>query len=313
MPEWHTLEIDVATRLDQLLVRRWELLDHGRIREMVVREAILINGQPAQTLGQWVQPADEVRVNLPDLKPVETPKLRSGLQLSIAHEDDAMLMLDKPVGISVRRARGSARAWTQPTVSQLLAEMRPEIAHVGGVGRAGVVTTLDEDESGLILVGKTEEAYRELRRSLKRQYAVEAYTALVEGHLRAEYMIEEPIGNYKHTRRRLRVTREGRPARTFVRPQQHFKESNRDYTLVYVRPETSRMHQIRVHLAWFGFPIVGDKVYGSRRQILLPDRLFLHLSQVQLRHPVSGKELTVESLLPRELYSVLQYMRRPKS
>ena len=312
MPEWHILEIDAATRLDQLLARRWELLDHRGIREMVVREAILINGQPAQNLGQWVKPTDEVRVNLPDLKPVEVPKLRSRLQLSIAHEDDAILMLDKPAGISVRRAGGSAQARRQPTVSQLLVELRPEIAHIGGVGRAGVVTTLDDDESGLILVGKTEEAYRGLRRLIKRHRAVEAYTALVEGNLRAEYTIEEPIGNYKHTRRRLRVTREGRPARTFVRPQQHYKESNRDYTLVYVRPETSRMHQIRVHLAWFGFPIVGDKVYGTKRQTVLPDRLFLHLSQVQLKHPVSGKELTVESLLPQELYSVLQYMRRPK-
>ena len=312
MPDWHTLKIDVATRLDQLLVRRWELLDRRRIREMVVREAILINGQPAQNLGQWVKPADEVRVNLPDLKPAEAPKFRTGLQLSIVHEDDDILMLDKPVGISVRRAGESGRARRQPTLSQLLAEMRPEIAHIGGVDRAGVVTTLDDDESGLILVGKTEEAYRELRRLIKRRHAVEAYTALIEGNLRAEYTIEEPIGNYKHTRRRLRVTREGRPARTFVRPQQHYKESNRDYTLVYVRPETSRLHQIRVHLAWFGFPIVGDKVYGSKRQTMLPDRLFLHLSQVRLKHPVSGKELTIESLLPQELYSVLQYMRRPK-
>ncbi|MCJ7548323.1 MAG: RluA family pseudouridine synthase, partial [Anaerolineae bacterium] len=312
-PEWHTLEIDTPTRLDQLLARRWELLDHSRIREMVVQDAILINGQPAQNQGQWVTTADEVRVNLPEFGAVEAPKLRRGQILSVAYEDDAILMLDKPVGISVRRAGGSARAREQPTVPHTLAEMRPEIAHIGGVNRAGVVTTLDDDESGLILIGKTEEAYRELRRLIKHRYAVEAYTALIEGHLRAEYTIDEPIGNYKHTRRRLRVTREGRPARTFVRPQQHYKESNRDYTLVYVRPETSRMHQIRVHLAWFGFPIVGDKVYGSKHQMMLPDRLFLHLSQVQLKHPVSGKELTVESPLPQELHAVLQYMRRPKS
>ena len=312
MPEWYTLETDTPARLDQLLARRWELLDHRRIRAMVVQEAVLINGQPAQNLGQWVKPADEVRVCLPDLETVEVPKLRGGLQLSIAYEDDAILMLEKPVGISVRRARGSSRAQKQRPLPQLLAEMRPEIAHVGGVNRAGVVTTLDEDESGLVLAGKTDASYRELRRMVKRQVAVEAYTALVEGNLRAETTIDEPIRNYKHTRRRLAVAREGRSARTFVRPQQHYKESNRDYTLVYIRPETSRMHQIRVHLAWFGFPIVGDRVYGSRRQTVLPDRLFLHLSQVQLQHPVSREELKVESLLPPELRSVLQYMRRPK-
>ena len=277
MPEWYTLETDTPARLDQLLARRWELLDHRRIRAMVVQEAVLINGQPAQNLGQWVKPADEVRVCLPDLETVEVPKLRGGLQLSIAYEDDAILMLEKPVGISVRRARGSSRAQKQRPLPQLLAEMRPEIAHVGGVNRAGVVTTLDEDESGLVLAGKTDASYRELRRMVKRQVAVEAYTALVEGNLRAETTIDEPIRNYKHTRRRLAVA-----------------------------------HQIRVHLAWFGFPIVGDRVYGSRRQTVLPDRLFLHLSQVQLQHPVSREELKVESLLPPELRSVLQYMRRPK-
>lgn len=312
MPEWHTFEIDSPTRLDQSLVRRWAELDHDRIREMVVQEAILINDRPAQNLGQWLEPADVVRVNLPDLEDVEVQMPGVGVKFPIAYEDEALLVIEKPVGVSVRRPAGSKRSQEQPTLPQVLSAMRPEMAHIGGVNRAGVVTSLDEDESGMILAGKTEAAYRELRRMVKRRYAVEAYTVLVEGELRSEYTIDEPIGNMKHTRRKLAVAREGRPARTFIRPQQHLKENNHDYTLLYVRPETARMHQIRVHLSWFGFPIVGDKLYGSRRQPILPDRIFLHLSQIELKHPVSGEDLKIESRLPQELYSVLQYMRRPK-
>jgi len=312
MTEWHVLTVDASARLDQVVAAKWGDLDRERIRQLVVSEHIQVNGQPALSVGQRLQPGDEVRVayTAPVTAPASAPL--PGPRLAVIHEDDAILLVEKPAGIAVRRPRGSAQAQRLPTVPQLLAQLRPDLANVGSVGRSGVVTTVDEDASGLVLAGKTEEAYRRLRHLVKRRHVVEAYTALVEGRLRSEYTIDEPIGNYKHTRRRLAVAREGRPAQTYVRPQQHYKYNNKDYTLVYVRPETSRMHQIRVHLSWFGFPIVGDRVYGARRQELLADRLFLHLSETTLRHPVTDMEMKVDSALPQELLSVLQYMRRPR-
>jgi 23S rRNA pseudouridine1911/1915/1917 synthase len=195
---------------------------------------------------------------------------------------------------------------------QLLAERYPDMAHVGGVNRAGVVTTLGEDVSGLVLAGRSEAHYRDLRRAVKRQDVTEIYTALVEGHLEGEYTIDQPIGNVKRARRRLAVAREGRPATTYVRAQQHYKDGPRDYTLVYVQPQSSRMHQIRVHLSWYGYPIVGDRVYGSRRQTMLPDRMFLHLSMMELHHPETEELLKVGSELPPALNSILTFMRRPK-
>ena len=116
----------------------------------------------------------------------------------------------------------------------------------------------------------------------------------------------------KRTRQRLAVAREGRPARTFYRGQRHYKDQERDYSLLEVQPQTSRLHQIRVHFSWYGFPLVGDQVYGSRFQPLLPDRLFLHLSVLTFMHPVTGAMVRVESPLPPELWSVLRYLTRPK-
>lgn len=308
--EWRILDVTSVTRLDQVLARRWKSLDRERIRDLILQDAVLINGDPARKPGQRLAVGDTVRVLLPDLPAGENYDLPIGLSLPVRYEDDAVLVVDKPAGVAVRRSGVSSG--DEATIPQVLAERYPEHAHIGGVNRAGVVTTLDTEASGLLLVGRTEAAYRELRRLVKRQYEHEAYTVLVEGHLRTEYTIDQPIGNVKRTRRRLAVAREGRPAQTYVRPQQHYKEGGRDFTLLYVRPETSRMHQIRVHLAWFGFPVVGDRLYGSRRQPMLPDRLFLHLSQMRFMHPLNQDEIVVESPLPSELHSVLTYMRRPK-
>ncbi len=308
-----TLSIERATRLDQALVVVWPALDRRQIRLLVTGGSIEVNGEKARTVGQRLEVGDVVKVQLLAAHPAPAAVPPPGLALSVVYEDDVVLVVDKPAGIPVRPTRRSTLSgMLSATVPQLLEERYPQSAHVGGVGRAGVVTTLGDDESGLILVARDEVTYRELRRSVKRQRVAETYTALVEGNLRGEFTIDQPIGNAKRARERLTASREGRPALTYVRGQQHFKEDDRDYTVVLVRPQTSRLHQIRLHLAWYGFPIVGDRVYGTKRQAVLPDRIFLHLSEMRFPHPVTLEEVRVESVLPPELFSLLAYMRRPK-
>ena len=313
MPEEKTLSIEQATRLDQALVAAWPALDRRLIRSLVTSGAIRINDERAKTAGQRLEVGDTVSVHLPTVEPAQAAAPRPGLTLTVVYEDDAVIVVDKPAGIPVRPSRRSASSGiASATVPQLLAERYPQSAHIGGVGRAGVVTTLGDDESGLVLAARDEATYRELRRSVKRQRVSETYTALVEGNLRGEFTIDQPIGNAKRARERLTASREGRPTVTVIRGQQHLKEDGRDYTVTLVRPQTSRLHQIRVHLAWFGFPIVGDRVYGTKRQAALPDRIFLHLSEIRFPHPLTLQEVRVESLLPPELFSLLTYMRRPK-
>jgi 23S rRNA pseudouridine1911/1915/1917 synthase len=308
MSETHTLKVESSTRLDQLLAGTWEDLERAQIRELLVMGKVLVNGREARKPGQRLEPGDEVTVFLLQLGGPEPHDLPLGMALPVVYEDEVMLVVDKPAGLAVRRLRRQEPT----TLPQVLADMYPDLAHVGGANRAGVVTTIDREASGLVLVGKDEATYRELRHRLKRQHVTEGYTALVEGRARGEFVIDQGIGNAKHQRELRIISDEGRPARTYVRNQQHYKEDGRDYAVVYVRPETSRMHQLRVHLAWYGHPIVGDRVYGSRHQSLLSDRIFLHLSVLTVLHPVTEEEVKVESALPPELRAVLTYLRRPK-
>jgi 23S rRNA pseudouridine1911/1915/1917 synthase len=308
MTEEHTLRVETPTRLDQLLAGTWGELGRAQIRDLLVTGKVRVNGREARKPGEHLEPGDEVTVLLPELDSRDAPGLPLGMTLAVVYEDAEILVVDKPANLAVRRLRRQEHA----TLPHILAGMYPDMAHIGGVNRAGVVTALDRDASGLVLVGKNEATYRELRRRVKRDYVTESYTALVEGRLRGEFVIDEAIGNAKHKRERQVISEEGRPARTHVRSQQHYKEDVRDYTVVLLRPETSRMHQLQIHLAWYGHPIVGDRIYGSRQQPLLADRLFLHLSVMTILHPVTEQEVTVESALPAELRAVLSYLRRPK-
>jgi 23S rRNA pseudouridine1911/1915/1917 synthase len=205
----------------------------------------------------------------------------------------------------------SARGATDCVAARLTA-LCPEIAHVGGAGCAGIVTRVAPEVSGLLLAAKDETTYRALRHHLQRQRIESVYSVLVEGRMTGEHLIDQPVGNVKRARERLNVAREGRPSRTLCRGQRHYRENEHDYSLLEVRPETSRKHQLRVHLSWYGFPVVGDRVYGSRYQPLLSERLFIHLSMLRFPHPVSGERMQLESALPPDLRDVLRYLTRPK-
>ncbi|MBN1260574.1 MAG: hypothetical protein JXB35_07825, partial [Anaerolineae bacterium] len=132
------------------------------------------------------------------------------------------------------------------------------------------------------------------------------------GKLTGEGVIAAPIGNAKHKRSLLVVAREGRAAQTFYRALHHYREGNQTFSLLEVRPESARLDQIRVHLSWYGYPVVGDSVYGLTRQPEWADRLFLHLSVLEFPHPDTEAMIHVESELPPALRSVLTYMSHPR-
>jgi len=250
----------------------------------------------------------------PDVSAPAFPAILS--TLTVLYEDEAVLVVEKPAGVPMHPASHPARHTSLHAPSQNLAqqliEHYPHVAHIGGAGRAGIVMRVEEEVSGAVLVAKDEEAYRLLQRHLKRDRVESLYTVLVEGRLTGQDVIDQPIGNVKRARRRLAVAREGRPAQTGYRAQRHYVDEKRDYSLLEVRPQTARLHQIRVHLSWYGFPLVGDRVYGSRQQPLLPDRIFLHLSVLAFPHPLTGDVVRVESPLAPELRSVLRYLTRQR-
>lgn len=308
MQEPQTFEVQAPSRLDHWLVERWPALDRQAVLALVQGGGVLVNDQPALKVGQQLEIGDAVTLTPPEAEaPAQPPVARAALE--VLYEDSVLIALEKPAGLPLTVERGSRGP---DTLAARLAAARPELAHIGAVGRAGLITRLDTEASGIVLAAKDEETYRALKHLLKRQQVELGFSALVEGRLSGSETIDQPLGNVKRARARMAASREGREARTFYRAQRHFKEGNSEYTLLYLRPETARMHQLRAHMAWYGFPIVGDRRYGSRHQPLLADRLFLHLSTVRLPHPTHGEPLALESRLPIELFSIVQYLGRRK-
>jgi 23S rRNA pseudouridine1911/1915/1917 synthase len=217
----------------------------------------------------------------------------------IVYEDEHLLVVDKPAGLVVHPARGHREG----TLSQLLAG----IAGGGGVGgdpnRPGIVHRLDRDTSGLLVVARSEEAHRLLQRALAARRIEREYTALIEGRPRARNgTIDAPIGRDPRVRTRMAVGGNfPREARTHFALERALPE----HSLLRVRLETGRTHQIRVHLKAIGHPVAGDPEYGTAGMLGL-ERQFLHATRLALPHPFTGEPLEVRSPLPADLAAALE-------
>jgi len=259
---------------------------------------------------------DRLTVALP--APRDLALRPEAIPLAIVHEDDDVLVLDKPAGLVVHPGAGVREV----TLVHALLHHAPAIADVGGAGRPGIVHRLDKDTSGLMVVAKTPRAYRALVEALRAHEVRRTYDCLVWGDPRADSgTIEGAIGRHVNVRTRMAVVpRGGRPARTHWRVRQRFGAVTR----LTVRLETGRTHQIRVHLAHIGHPVVGDSTYGGGGKNQLsrggPQRSLatallgclrrqaLHASELQLRHPVTGMPLSFTSDVPADYRRALELL-----
>jgi 23S rRNA pseudouridine1911/1915/1917 synthase len=286
-------------RLDKTIADSVPDLSRATAQRLIKAGAVTVNERPSKP-SYRVQAGDEIAVHVPAELPAQA--VAEDIPLDVVYEDETMLVVNKPAGMVVHPAPGHAGG---TLVNALLAHC-PQIGDVGGAQRGGIVHRLDKDTSGLLLVAKDEAAHAALQRQFKRRQVAKTYLALVEGHAHPrEGVIEAPVGRDKRQRQKMAVVRSGREARTTYRAVEYFAE----HTLLEVRPHTGRTHQIRVHLAWMGYPVVGDEVYGYRRQRLLQGRHFLHAARLRFTHPVSGEELEFEAPLPPELAMILKRLR----
>ena len=271
---------------------------------------VKINEQFARKAGQYLKPGDVVEATAPaELREPVDPLLPPPIPMQVLYEDDKILVVDKPAGMATH---AQYRKQEGTTLSYQLGERYPELAHVGGIDRAGILQRMGKDVSGPLLVARNKESYRTLKHEIKRQRMEQTYSALLIGHLKGQDVINMPIGDSKRGRGRRRVVHEGRSISTRYQVQRHYSSAGEPYTLAILEPDTARRHQMRVHLSWLGYPIVGDTIYGPRRQPILSDRLFLHLSVLNFYHPFAEERVRVESALPEALDSILRYMTRPK-
>lgn len=231
------------------------------------------------------------------------------IPLDIIYEDDAILIVNKPVGLVVHPAVGN---WSGTLVNALL-NHNPEL---NTLPRAGIVHRIDKDTSGLLMVAKTLQAHNSLVEQLQERSINREYLALVKGWMTAGGTVDEPIGRHLVDRKRNAVRRDGKEAVTHYRLEQRFKR----HTLIRVKLETGRTHQIRVHMSHINYPLVGDQVYGGRFQMPADckpalaaalrsfKRQALHAAKLGLEHPETGEYLEWEQEMPEDMQQLIQIM-----
>lgn len=294
-------------RLDVFVARRCPGLSRSLVQRLIREGRVTVDDRPARA-GQRLERGDRVLVRVPPREPEAL--CPEPIPLTIVYEDDDLLVVDKPAGLTVHPAAGLPAGQAgvrRGTLAAALLAHRPELAGVGGPERPGIVHRLDRDTSGLLVVAKNEAARAALARQWKARQVEKGYVALVHGRLEPpEGVIDAPIGRDPRHRQRMAVVESGRAARTVYLVRRYLPDQpagRGGYSLVEVAPSTGRTHQIRVHFAALGHPLVGDRVYGRPSTVL--GRQFLHAYRLAFRHPVDGRPLELESPLPEELSAAL--------
>jgi 23S rRNA pseudouridine1911/1915/1917 synthase len=273
----------------------------SEVQAVADRGEITVGGRPVAKSRKLVA-GDRVEVQgrpegaaLPGPEPVA---------VDVVYEDADVVVVVKPAGLVVHPGAGHDHG---TLVHGLLARY-PEIASVGGPDRPGIVHRLDRDTSGVMVVARSTRAYDELVDALAQRAVTREYEALVWGHPEnARGVIDAPIGRSSSRRTRMAVRTEGKDARTVYEVEEWF--GHPEVARLLCRLETGRTHQIRVHLAAIGHPVVGDGAYGGRRAGIALDRPFLHAGHLEFAHPVSGAAMEFSAPLPPELEAVLEQLR----
>lgn len=289
-------------RLDRAvsLLTGWS---RSEVQHLVGEGAILVGGQPVAKSHRLA--AGEVVELLAAPAPPEPPGPEP-VPLDLRHVDADVVVLAKPAGLVVHPGPGHAHG----TVVHGLLHRFPEIAGVGDPARPGIVHRLDRDTSGLMVVARTQEAYVALVASLAARAVDRRYLALVSGVPESPRgVVDAPIGRSTRQRTRMAVRESGRPARTGYEVRAAWPDAG--VALLECRLETGRTHQIRVHLAAIGHPIVGDVAYGGRASSASPDRPFLHAFALGFEHPLEHRPLAFEDALPAELTEMLDGLGPP--
>lgn len=313
-------EDDASSRLDVFLAARLSQHSRVKLRRAISAGGVLVDGERTK-VAYRLNTGQVVTVVLPEL-PREGPEPQN-ISLDILYEDEHLAAINKPAGMVVHPSKGH---WSG-TLTAALAFHFETLSSVGGPARPGIVHRLDRDTSGVIVVAKTDQAHMNLAAQFEARTTAKEYLAITVGSPdRDRDMIEQPIGAHPYQREKMAI-RAGhstsRDARTFYEVKERFGR----FAAVQVTLHTGRTHQIRVHLAHIGCPVLCDRLYGGRSQItrgeitgdaddgeILLARQALHAQRLALRHPITNAQLDFEAPLAAELGNVLDFLRnRPEA
>ena len=298
-----TLFADTAgERLDAFLARSLENMSRSGAQHLLEEGCVLRNGKPGKK-NDKLNMGDEITVNLPEPKPVDI--LPVEMPLDIVYEDDDLLVLNKPKGLVVHPAAGHEN---DTLVNGLMFALGDNLSGINGELRPGIVHRIDKDTSGLLAVAKNDFAHTVLASQLKDHTMARTYEAVVCGNLKEDSGTgDAPIGRHPSDRKKMCViARGGRDAVTHWEVVKRY----RGYTHVRCRLETGRTHQIRVHMASIGHPILGDTVYGRKKPELGQESQCLHAGALCFRHPRDERPVVVLAPLPEYFQAVLEKLEK---
>ena len=292
-----------SIRLDQFLASQLEDFSRSYIQKLIENENVKVNNSVCSVKKEKVKSGDEVEIIVPE--PVELTVDPENIPLDIVYEDDDVLVVNKPKGMVVHPAAGN---YTGTLVNAIMYHCGDRLSSINGVVRPGIVHRIDKDTSGLLMIAKTDRAHESLSVQLAEHSVTRKYYALVYHNFKEdEGVIDKPIGRDPRNRLRNAVTYENSK-----RAVTHYKVLERfgKYTLVQCILETGRTHQIRVHMSYLKHPLVGDLVYGPKKQTLPVSGQMLHAKVIGFVHPVTGEYMEFDSELPEYFADILAKLRK---
>ena len=283
-------------RLDAYIAQKCENLSRTMIQKLIEDGEILVNGQEKK-ISYKTKQGDVIEIHIPEAKEINLKA--QDIPLDVVYEDDDIIVVNKPKGMVVHPANGNPDG---TLVNAVMSLCKGSLSGIGGEIRPGIVHRLDKDTSGLIIIAKNDVAHINLSKQIKDRRVKKIYIALVKGNVSEnEATINMPIGRSNKDRKKMAVRKDGKEAIT------HFKVLKRygKYTLLELKIDTGRTHQIRVHMAEIGHPVVGDIIYSNGKNEFGIEGQMLHAKSLDFQHPVTGKQIHLEAELPKYFEEIL--------
>lgn len=278
-----------SVRIDQYLSTALNDLSRSYIQKLIGDGQIKVNGEISTSKKRLVLKDDMIEVNIPD--PELLKIVAEDIPLDILYEDDDLIIVNKPQGMVVHPAPGNYSG----TLVNALMYTAERLSSINGVIRPGIVHRIDKDTSGLLMVAKNDKAHEWLAKQLKEKTTIREYMAIVNGVISKEGgTIDQPLARHTQDRKKIAISRDGRHAVTHYEVVERYKY----HTLIRVKLETGRTHQIRVHMASIGYPILGDPIYGVKSERVKHEGQALHAQKIGFIHPTTHELMVFESELP---------------